>query len=390
MILSINSFDNWLLLSHNYKSVPHIVKIPILLFYLYWPTTYFWIKTQNENFKFKILDLIHLIPFFYIFLTSYQFYFKSGDLKLKELYSSPAAPSKILILLTYGIIIFYLIITYRVIKKEFDNYKIVLTLFIFNLVYILLLITSYILRYYNISYSVNIYYMRFIIPIILFLSILIILLRETIVKKNLINLKKSDLEEKNNLNEDNLEENNLKNDNLEEKNSLEEDNLEKDNLEKDNLEKDNLEEDNLEEKKNLNKKIKKDKKNQKYKRSRLTEEDSKEYLKRLIEYMEDGEPYRDIDLNLKKISEKLNISNAYISQVLNEYLGENFYTFVNRYRIDLAKEMLKDPKKDYLTILAIAYDSGFKSKGTFNQTFKKITKMTPSAYRKKFSSDNNT
>jgi AraC-like DNA-binding protein len=102
--------------------------------------------------------------------------------------------------------------------------------------------------------------------------------------------------------------------------------------------------------------------------------------------MENGEPYRDIDLNLKKISEKLNISNAYISQVLNEYLGENFYTFVNRYRINLAKEMLEDSKKDYLTILAIAYDSGFKSKGTFNQTFKKITKMTPSAYRKKFNS----
>ncbi|MCK5076853.1 MAG: AraC family transcriptional regulator, partial [Calditrichia bacterium] len=49
-----------------------------------------------------------------------------------------------------------------------------------------------------------------------------------------------------------------------------------------------------------------------------------------------------------------------------------------------AKTNLVDPKKRHLTILALALDSGFNSKSSFNNVFKKHLKITPSQYQKKY------
>jgi AraC-like DNA-binding protein len=59
--------------------------------------------------------------------------------------------------------------------------------------------------------------------------------------------------------------------------------------------------------------------------------------------------------------------------------NKHFSEFINTYRIDFAKKLLKET---YLKIEAIAYDSGFNSLSTFNTVFKKETGFTPSKYRK--------
>ncbi|MEN8153124.1 MAG: AraC family transcriptional regulator [Acidobacteriota bacterium] len=120
-----------------------------------------------------------------------------------------------------------------------------------------------------------------------------------------------------------------------------------------------------------------------YKRSGLKKAESKEYLKQLQEYFENEKPYYNEKLNLKDVAEYLNISANYVSQVINEQLNISFFEFVNKYRIREAKSRLCDPENENLTLMAIAFDSGFNSKSCFNRVFKKVTGFTPSQYIKR-------
>lgn len=119
-----------------------------------------------------------------------------------------------------------------------------------------------------------------------------------------------------------------------------------------------------------------------YAKSSLKKEESKELLKRLLAFMEEEKPYLDGKLSLNQVAEKLEISPNHLSQVINENLDRNFFDFVNGYRVALVKEKLADPANERFTILAIALDSGFSSKSSFNEVFKKFTELTPSQYQK--------
>jgi AraC-like DNA-binding protein len=121
---------------------------------------------------------------------------------------------------------------------------------------------------------------------------------------------------------------------------------------------------------------------EKYARSGLKDEDSEQLHKKLNEYMKLEKPYLDSDLSLSKLVEQFNVHQNYLSQVINEKEKKNFYDYTNTYRIEEFKRMLSDPKKKNFTILAIAFDCGFKSKSAFNKFFKKTTGQTPSEYIK--------
>ncbi len=120
---------------------------------------------------------------------------------------------------------------------------------------------------------------------------------------------------------------------------------------------------------------------ERYKTSQLSEEKSKEYLKMLLTNMESEKLFEDPKLTLPSLANHLSINSRYLSQVINEKLGQNFYDFINGYRISEAKTRLMDPEKDNYTIEAIAFEVGFNSKAAFYSTFKKQTNMTPSQYR---------
>ena len=70
-----------------------------------------------------------------------------------------------------------------------------------------------------------------------------------------------------------------------------------------------------------------------------------------------------------------------ISQVLNEHMNQNFFDFINRYRIEWVKELLSDPGNNDQKIFSLAYDSGFNSKSTFYNLFKKTVGVTPTVFR---------
>ena len=123
--------------------------------------------------------------------------------------------------------------------------------------------------------------------------------------------------------------------------------------------------------------------NGRYRRSGLKEEDAKRYLKRLLDLMEKEKPYLNGELSINDLTQRLNIPRHYLTQILNENLGKNFYTFVNEYRVKEVIRMMQDPAYDHYTLLALGFEAGFNSKSSFNTIFKNFTGMTPSEYREK-------
>jgi len=121
---------------------------------------------------------------------------------------------------------------------------------------------------------------------------------------------------------------------------------------------------------------------QKYMHSRLTQSDKDRYLKRLQSYMLGEKPYLNPLLTINKLGRAISISPRDLSQIINEELGQNFYDFVNRFRVEEAKRYLNDPSNRTKNILDILLDVGFNTKSVFNRVFKKQTGLTPSEFKK--------
>lgn len=119
----------------------------------------------------------------------------------------------------------------------------------------------------------------------------------------------------------------------------------------------------------------------KYANSPLTAALKDTYLEKLLTYMEAERPYLNPTVSINQIAEALDILPKYLSQIINEQLGKNFFDFINSYRIEEAKKMLRENKQQRLTVLEILYEVGFNSKSSFNTAFKKATGQTPSQFR---------
>ncbi|WP_299179893.1 AraC family transcriptional regulator [uncultured Aquimarina sp.] len=92
--------------------------------------------------------------------------------------------------------------------------------------------------------------------------------------------------------------------------------------------------------------------------------------------------FKEQDLSLKKTADILNVSDKKLSHLLNICMDSNFYEYVNTYRVAYFKEQLELGVAEKLTLLSIAFDSGFNSKATFNRVFKQQVGMTPIKFKK--------
>ena len=113
------------------------------------------------------------------------------------------------------------------------------------------------------------------------------------------------------------------------------------------------------------------------KKSLLDEKSLVNYREKLLSHLENDKPYLDADLSLRSLANQIDIHPNQLSWLLNESLGSNFNKFINRYRVETFKKLAKDPDNAHVTILGLAYDSGFNSKSVFNAYFKKETGITP-------------
>ncbi len=120
----------------------------------------------------------------------------------------------------------------------------------------------------------------------------------------------------------------------------------------------------------------------KYEKSALSEEASARIARKLRNAMEVDNLHRDPNLSLWALARHIGASPNYISQTLNEAMGENFFDFVNGYRIADAMTRLSTTDE---TVLAITYDVGFNARSSFYNAFKRVTGQTPTGYRKTLS-----
>ena len=100
---------------------------------------------------------------------------------------------------------------------------------------------------------------------------------------------------------------------------------------------------------------------------------------RLGELMDDEKLYRDMELNLQTLAERLSITPHQLSQFLNDQVNSNFRNYINGFRVKEARRLLEH--NGYMSVSTICYEVGFNSKSTFNTVFKEATGKTPREFR---------
>lgn len=120
---------------------------------------------------------------------------------------------------------------------------------------------------------------------------------------------------------------------------------------------------------------------EKYKNSQIIDMDKAFVIESIKKYLEDKKIYRDEGLSLKSFAKRLSITSHQLSEIINSELKKNFYTLINTYRIEEAKQLLK--ANPDMKIIGVAFDVGFKSQSAFYNAFQKITGTTPVKYRRK-------
>ncbi|MBW7453389.1 response regulator [Paenibacillus sepulcri] len=98
-----------------------------------------------------------------------------------------------------------------------------------------------------------------------------------------------------------------------------------------------------------------------------------EQIKRLIE-----KEYNR-NLELKYIAQKVGFNASYLSKIFSLGTGETITDYINRVRIDKAKQFLLDHPG--LKVYEIAHLAGYGDKIYFQKLFKKMTGLTPREFR---------
>ncbi|ALU42436.1 hypothetical protein AT705_05410 [Pseudoalteromonas rubra] len=125
--------------------------------------------------------------------------------------------------------------------------------------------------------------------------------------------------------------------------------------------------------------VAKDRSDVKYQHSALSDEQSKRIAQKIHRAVVAEQLHLDPDLTLYRLAESIGVSANYVSQTLNQTLGQSFFDYINKARIDAAiKLLLADDK----TVLDIAMAVGFNARSSFYKAFKAHTGMTPGEYKK--------
>ncbi len=120
----------------------------------------------------------------------------------------------------------------------------------------------------------------------------------------------------------------------------------------------------------------------KYRKSGLRKEQAEAYKQRLLNLMEAEQLYLAADLTLPELAGIMNCSINHLSQLINGEFQLSFYEFLNRYRIEYAKELLTRESRGRGLVAQVAARVGFNSNSAFYAAFKRLCQHTPSAYRR--------
>lgn len=151
-------------------------------------------------------------------------------------------------------------------------------------------------------------------------------------------------------------------------------------IEKENLEKLKHASVNNEEVNHINEKTGERNRDKKYSKSGLTIDSANQLHLKLIEIMNSEKLFKESDLTLAQLAKCLNTHPNYLSQVINEKEGKNFFDYINTLRTREFIEIVSNYENQKYTLLGLAYVCGFNSKSSFNKYFRKVAGQSPLEY----------
>ncbi|MFL9829992.1 helix-turn-helix domain-containing protein [Flavobacterium sp. ST-87] len=119
---------------------------------------------------------------------------------------------------------------------------------------------------------------------------------------------------------------------------------------------------------------------EKYKNYDLNEDEMDAIINKINHSFESQKVYLNPDFSLDLLSQNINIPKIKITQALNIKLDSNFYNYLNYFRIEESKRLIKKSKNS--SLIDISIESGFKNKSTFYKNFKLLNGITPKEYQK--------
>ncbi|HWB27283.1 MAG TPA: ABC transporter permease, partial [Chitinophagaceae bacterium] len=103
--------------------------------------------------------------------------------------------------------------------------------------------------------------------------------------------------------------------------------------------------------------------------------------------MEAKRYYEYPELRLANLAEKLGLTTHELSKIINTVLKKNFNDFINEYRVREVARKMQDTAYDNITLMGIAYESGFNSQTTFTRILKQVTGKSPTEFKNELKKD---
>ncbi len=106
-----------------------------------------------------------------------------------------------------------------------------------------------------------------------------------------------------------------------------------------------------------------------------------ELMQRVVQLMEQEKPYLSSELKVSDLADRLGVNSRTLSDCIRNSTGSTFANFINAYRIDHAKQLMR--QQPDIKISEVFLSSGFANETTFFRIFKAVTGMTPNEWKAK-------
>lgn len=113
----------------------------------------------------------------------------------------------------------------------------------------------------------------------------------------------------------------------------------------------------------------------------IEDQETTKLFHQLILKIKDKSLFLQKDITIRSLSRQLKISEKELSKLIKTQTKKNFYHFINQFRVEEFKRLLKTKKADELSLLGLSEEAGFSSKSTFYSVFKATEGITPKQYQ---------